>query len=547
MNFWSTLGLQLLFALFVAGAGHAAAAPLARRLRLAEPSWLERLCFGAVLVVATLAVLGWLIALSPWAARRALGIAGLALLFLASIWTLARGGWRAAAQAPRAEQLYGAGYLALCVGALMLALWPVRLPASLPDGAYVAKHDLLPVRVQYSTGNLPTDNALPHVVSEYLLRDIAFLRERPIMPGQEVTNRPILAALTFLPFRAAFRMPQASAGPLPRFEYVGTQWPDFSALMRDETAYRISQAIGISLNALLLLGAGAFALRIGPSAPVLSLSILGLALSSPYVLFQTYFTWPKALAGFFLLMGWLAATRWRSAPVAGVSVGLAYLSHPYAIVFLAAHMGWHGWNALKALQYRNDVTAPRTNLRTSIGQAFVVLVAFAVVTAPWFVWSKWMLQIPTDLVAQNFIQAGQRWRDFAWVRPVNFLNTFLPVHLLAYPFDVVQLVRSSAVNFAGAVGFVTLLALVHRLCAGTDLGRATTWWLWIFPSALLVLVFSNQAVPALHGLQALVLVGIAAAAVHLWDRMGRQAWMLLFGSQVVINGLLMLSYLKKLG
>jgi hypothetical protein len=400
--------------------------------------------------------------------------------------------------------------------------------------------------VQYSTGNLPTDNALPHVVSEYLLRDISFLEERPIMPGQEVTNRPILAALTFLPFRAAFRMPEAWSGSLPRFNYVGTEWPDFSVLMRDESAYRVSQAIGISLNALLLLAAGAYALRIGPAVPVLSLYVVVLALSSPYVLFQTYFTWPKSLAGFFLIVAWLAATRWRSASLAGVSIGLAYLSHPFAIVFLAAHIGWHGWQALRASPLRSGTGSWRPT-RSSIEHALVVLAAFTVVAAPWFIWSKWMLQIPTDLVAQNFIQPGQRLRDFIWIRPVNFLSTFLPVHLLAYPFDVLQLVRSGAVNFAGAVGIVPIIALVHRLCVGADLRSATTWWLWVVPSVLLVGVFSNQAVPALHGLQPLVLVGIAAAAVHLWDRMGRQSWKLLIGSQVVVNGLLMLSYLKKLG
>jgi hypothetical protein len=544
MIFLSAVGLQLLFALFVFGAGHASALYVERRLGLPLLPWIERACLGAVIIVALLGMLGLAVVAAPHDARHFLAVLGLGVLALGSLWAIRRGGWRAARAAGASAQLYALGYLVLCVVSLALALWPARLPTVLVDGPYVAKHDLLGVRVQYTTGNLPTDNAIPHVVSEYLLRDISFKSERPIMPGQEVTNRPILAGLVLVPFRAAVRMPGAWVGPLPRFSYVGSSWPDFSVLMRDDKAYLVSQALGIALNALLLLAAGAFALRIAPTSPALSLAVIGLALSSPHILFQTYFTWPKSLAGFFVVVAWIASARLRSPAIAGLALGLAYLSHPYAIAYFAAYGLWYAWQTLRALPGEGHQFVQR--LRQPVQQGLTLAIVFALIVLPWFAWSKWFLDIPSDLVSQNLIQVGQRWRDFFWVRPVNVLNTFLPVHLLGYPLDLRQMVRSSSVNVAGSVGLMIALAVAHRVCVTSAVRRSEIVLLWLLPVALLVLVFSNQAIPTVHGLQALVLVLIVAGAAHLWKRVGPGWAGLVLGAQVLLNVGLVVRYFRGL-
>jgi hypothetical protein len=61
---------------------------------------------------------------------------------------------------------------------------------------------------------------------------------------------------------------------------------------------------------------------------------------SPFVLNQTYFTWPKLLAGSFVIVATVALLRRRSL-LAGLLLGLAYLAHPSALFAVPALMlGW---------------------------------------------------------------------------------------------------------------------------------------------------------------------------------------------------------------
>lgn len=523
--------LPAFFALLIVSLGEALAARLLARWLAAPSSWLERICLGAVAVILVLALFGLVVINLPYEWRQAVARAGLLLLAVGALGVFAARGWKALRAAPAQERLFFVGYAALCVLSMALALFPARLPSTLIDGPYVAKHDLLGVRVQYTTGNLPTDNAIPHVVSEYLLRDISFRTEHPIMPGQEVTNRPILAAVLIAPFRAATYMPPRQSGPLPRFTYVGSEWPDFSVLMRDERGYRVSQAIGIALNALLLLVLGAFASRAFPVSLGMALAICGLFLTSPYFLFQTYFTWPKALAGFFVICAWLSTRMGRIPVLTGIALGLAYLSHPYAIAFFGAYLLWYVWQAW--LRRRSAAAIDVASL----------VVAFAITVAPWLLW-KASLALPSDLVAQNLIIPGQKPIDFLWVRIANSLNAFLPGHLLGYPFDVMRIVTGSAVNVAGAIGVLAAIVLLHRsFSAKPEVGSMV---LWGIPAALLIGVFSNAAVPALHGMQPLIAVLLAIAVIHCFGWLGARgaAWVL--GGQAAVNVVLMARYFKKL-
>lgn len=526
-------------ALLAAGIGNWWAGPLGRRLVGFDLTWIERLCLGALTASILLGLLGLATGFVPHELRSTVARTGLALLLVLGGACFARDGWSALRQAQSAERVFALGYLALCVLATSLALFPARLPSTLVDGPYVAKHDLLGVRVQYTTGNLPTDNAIPHVVSEYILRDIPFRTERPLMPGQEVTNRPILAGVILAAFRAATYLPPKQEGPLPKFNYVGSQWPDFSVLMRDEPGYRVSQALGTAMNALLLLGVGAVLCRQRGVASGLAVGIVALYLSSPYFLFQTYFTWPKALAGFFIIVAWLATAHWRAPTVAGAALGMAYLSHPYAIAYFAAYLAWHCGTAWA--HAGEQPTGQRW--RATVVPICGVAAAFAVVTAPWFLWVR-ALNIPADLVAQNLLIPGQTVQDFLWVRITNLATTVLPLHLIGNPFDVRQIVTASAVNASGAVGMLAVVALLWQVKGQVVPVRA--WVLWAMPSLSLIAVFSNAAVPVMHGLQPLLAALLGVAGVCLWQAAGPRPAASLMAGQVLVNVALLAMYFNRL-
>ena len=219
----------------------------------------------------------------------------------------------------------------LCIGISNLT---IKFPDNLFDGPYVIKNHNLHVKIQTINGHLPADNYLPYLVGEFFLRDISFADERPLMPGQEVSNRPILMALVSIPFRAALDPPPKQVGSLQKFKYAGSVWPDVGTL-GDDRYFRQFLVVGIVLNAMIIIGAGLLFRSLGLS---LRYTFIGLLLItfSPYYISQVLFTWPKALAAFYLLLAIHALSFRGWSIVAGVFAALAYLSHPYAIVFAAS-------------------------------------------------------------------------------------------------------------------------------------------------------------------------------------------------------------------
>jgi hypothetical protein len=528
--------LQLALAMAIATVGWMLAGWMVRRLSWSGLAWIEQLALGALIVIVLLAVGGVLMALVPFGVRRLIGLAVLAGVLVASVVGWRRGAWLALRSAPLAQRLAAGATLALAALALGLAWWPARLPSVLIDGPYVVKQDLPVVRVQHIGGTLPIDNAVPHVASEYLLRGISFGNERPMLPGQEMSNRPVLVSFVLMPWRALLAMPPEQQGPMPRFVYVGTSWPDFSVLLQDRWAWAVSVSIGTALNALLLLAVGAWLTVRRKVAPAMVVAFALLALSSPYVLIQTFFTWPKALAGFFIVLAYLAARRGLSPWVTGVVLGLAYWSHPYAMVYAGGFGLWWLWRGL------TTSGAASSGLRLATYHA----ISFVVVIAPWFIWTRIWLDIPSDLVAQNFLQAGQRWIDFAWVRMLNLLTTLAPMHLQVYPYEIGSVIRNASVNVTGALGLLPALWLLRAWMRGPWDRQAAVWLPLLVPALLLVTVFSIPAVPAVHGLQPLILLGLAVAVAQVWTlQRERLLWLLVLG-QVVVNGVLLGRHLMKM-
>lgn len=451
----------------------------------------ERVCFALALTIVLLAGVGIVVSMLPWGYRSILSRAIILIALIVGGISLRKKQRITNDVHQGADVLFLVAFVTFAALCLALGLAHIKLPSDLPDGAYVNKENVTAVRIQKYTGNLPADNVVPYVASEYLVRGVSFRENHPILPGQEVTNRPILVSLAVVPIRAALAMPPSFDGRIPRYSYAQTEWPDFRIFVRDEVGFSIFLSIGVIFNAALLLAAGAFARRCIPLSNTSSAIFCALFATSPYFIFQTLFTWPKSLAAFFLLLALLSLIVYRSFPLVGIFLGLAYLSHPFAVAYIGVF-----------LLFLILVPSLSTDRMKSAAQVFLLA---TLIVLPWLLWSKFGVRLKSDLVAQNFIVTGQSMIDFFWVRVLNVASTLQPVYLLHYPFNLQVLITQASVNAVGALGAVPSLFLIPQLMRLWE-DRAVLIAILIsaVSALLLTLVFSNQAVPALHGFQALL-------------------------------------------
>lgn len=413
--------------------------------------------------------------------------------------------------------LVAAGWLLMAAIPMLLTFAPVKMPADLPDGPYVIKSPHLHVKVQVMMGGFPADNYIPFLAAEYLLRDIPFSEERPLMPGQELANRPILMSLAAIPVRAALDPPAKFEGVLPSFRYVGKQWPDVGRF-GDDHSYRSFLAVALVLNATLFVAAAMLLRHFGLRGAYWVGGLL-VFMSSPYFIGQTLFSWPKSLAAFFVLLsGYTLICRQRTW-VAGLMLVLAYWSHPYAMVFMFA------FGLYLLLRERNDLD-PRRGLLPFALTCGAGLVA-------WWAWAHWYLQISSDLVEQNLaVDAGLM--RHAYVRMINFLNAFAPISYTTWP-SLDDLVQASMLGVAGGVGALLLpqAAMASLQCIRQ---RSRDFILLVLiPSALLVGVFSALAVPAVHGLQPVTVVLLVMSLRWMQQRQASRLMLLCVTGQLLLN------------
>lgn len=400
--------------------------------------------------------------------------------------------------------------LCICIGHIK-----IDFPRHLQDGPYVIKNHNMHVKIQVINGHLPADNLLPYLASEYLVRGISFKNERPILPGQEVSNRPILMSLSVLPFRMAFASVPKQDGPLGTFEYVGQQWPNV-AKISDDSYYQKFLSVAIVLNALIVLGVSLLLRTVGLRKYEWMAMIL--LFSSPYIISQVLFIWPKAMAAFFIIISAILIRERKSYWFSGASVGLAYLSHPYALVFAGA---FGLYNLIDA--YKNKIF--KNLARYTIAITLVML--------PWFLWSKVYLGFSSDLVAQNFLK-GMESFDFIWVRLVNLYNVIGPRAFSVYPFDAEKILNISILNLPSIIGcllFIQSYAGVYKFFKEE---KFIVLYAILIPGLLLIFVFSYSAAPALHGFQAIS----AFMLIFLFKWYEKRKYLLISGlivAQVIIN------------
>src|SRR4029077_4608216 len=117
----------------------------------------------------------------------------------------------------------------------------------------------------------------------------------------------------------------------PKAKFDGRELPDVGALYTD-SGFRQFLTISIALNSLLILGIGLFCANLGATTalPIAAL----LFATSPYFITQMIYSWPKALAAFFIVLAWDAFRRSRDSRLIAACSALAYHCHPYALACL---------------------------------------------------------------------------------------------------------------------------------------------------------------------------------------------------------------------
>jgi hypothetical protein len=488
--------------------------------RLTKLRGLELIGYGAAAGVALHALLGWAIAAAP--GGRCIFVVGLIAVTLGSAAYLILGkvlqefGHALAAPVKLGFALW-CGLLAVCLALLHVS---VRLPEPLPDGMYVLKAPTTNVRVQHLTG-LPADNYTAFAVSEFLVRGVSFETERPIMPANEVSNRTIAMSLVALPFRAALGA-RRDHPQLGTYNYVGGTWPDVSKLYTD-AAFEQFSIVGLVLNSLLLLGLLVFCSSLAPPAVAAVTALL--YVTNPYFISQTLYTWPKAFAGFFILLAWNSVRAGHHAVVVGALAAFAFHCHPYAVVFA-------GWLAVFHLV---EMVRGKSGRRPF----FFYLLAFGLIVAPWFVWTRCLLQIPSDLIAQNFAGVGSEpaWASpmtFIWIRLHNLFYTTFSTIFTIYPFNFPLILRCWLESLPGALGIVLIYPAL-RQCGEIAKPHPWLWFGMVAPALSILSVYSTPSLLILHGYQSILALLLFLGVWWLWRHCPRKVYLGLIASQLLLN------------
>jgi hypothetical protein len=445
--------------------------------------------YGAAAGVVVHALLGCAIAAAP-AARWAFVGMLIALTLLSAVYFVVR---RVLPEFSLA--LSGPSKVSLALWALLLVLSlgllhiEVRFPDSLPDGSYVFKTHTTNVKLQYLT-SLPADNYIPFAVAEFFLRGISFQEERPILPGNEVSNRTILMSLVAMPFRVALGAPHDHP-QLGTYNYVGREWPDVSKL-NTRGYFEQFAVVGLVLNSLMLLGLFVFCSSLGANS-ILPVATL-LYVTNPYFIAQTVYTWPKAVAGFFILLAWTSIRNGHSPAIVAALLALATHCHPYAIVFA-------GCTGLYYLtRWRRE--------KSRVPSVIPYLLVLGFILAPWVIWTRLVLHIPADLVMQNFAGPGTEpaWASpmgFLWIRLHNLFYLICSTIFLVYPFDFRAALNAWQFSLPGVVGLVMIFPALAQV-AELPKPRPWLWYGLLGPTLLLLALFSAPALPVLHGYQPVV-------------------------------------------
>ncbi|MBU1167710.1 hypothetical protein KKC60_04875 [Patescibacteria group bacterium] len=326
---------------------------------------------------------------------------------------------------------------------------PFFVEENLPDGAYVFKNgDSLHVKIQALTGDLPADNFVPYAFSHFLLRGISFQENRPLLPWQEVSNRTVLAGLNSTFFMSIFHMPEKDDdGLIGKFSYLGVQWPDVGSFGEDNMSYAVFLDISMVMNSLFVFSL--FMLMYRFFGENKAFAVVLLFLIFPYAVNQAIFAWPKFLMSYYLLLAAYLLLGEKKPPVLlPLFLAMAYQSHPSAMVYVGFSIVYF---FAKEWQFGIWLAFVKT-AKLCLGVLLLV--------APWFIWTKLIVRIPSDLIKQNLVSENYTLSYQLKARLDNFFTLVLPWVTSAQTLKI-KLLKEMLFTFTGSVGIFFIFSYYY--------------------------------------------------------------------------------------
>jgi hypothetical protein len=220
-----------------------------------------------------------------------------------------------------------------------------------------------------------------------------------------------------------------------------------------------------------------------------------LYLTNFYFIGQTIFTWPKAMAGFFIVLAWDCLRRNRSVAIVALLTALAYHSHPSSIAAAVSAGLW-----IICRDWRDG---------RWIRSALVYGGIFALVVAPWLVWTQGILRIPSNMIWQNFAGAGTQEAmssplNFVWIRLANAFNTFTPFAFGVYPFDLDRVSSHVIASLPFALGLFVMIPAFRECEKLFATEPLFVLFAFALPATVILLLYSCPGLPVLHGWQPMI-------------------------------------------
>ncbi|MDQ6809804.1 MAG: hypothetical protein M3Z64_10360, partial [Verrucomicrobiota bacterium] len=165
---------------------------------------------------------------------------------------------------------------------------------------------------------------------------------------------------------------------------------------------------------------------------------------------------------------------------------------------------------------------------------------FLVWLLPWFIWTRFVLRISSDLVTQNVAgviasHAMGSMTNFIWVRFVNLFNAIAPPSFAFYPFPPEAFVDFEFIALPMVVGLVLIGPAFLECRTLWSRERSLVMFGFALPALVILLLFSYVATPALHGWQPMVGAFVFLGATRICRRFSQRSALLLVGLQLLCN------------
>jgi hypothetical protein len=356
--------------------------------------------------------------------------------------------------------------------------------------------------------NLPPDDLFPVLAAQVLQHHGDFTRGR-YFGGWDLTDRTPLAGAV------AASVLSGTGTTLPAKPILDLPARGLAPQVNDQFDLWVAHLVLVLLNAFVIVAIGRLGLSIFGRRAALMAGLF--ASMDPFVFTHIFFTWPKMLAAYFVLLHYVLV-RERSLPfVAGVFAGLAYLAHPLAGLFVLPSLV-----VLVVRQVRGRALA--------LGGLVVTILPWQAWTAVWAHPSR-MLTYPFGYVMRNpnavGHEVGRAWHQFRTqgighaidVRYKTLVDTFSPFNtarnFLTLPHGCSCISTAEAWftihdrTVPGIVLFVMIPFAISGLVCWWRIARAEIAWMLVAPFAVAVLFWGIDP----QGLGAALLQPTAAVLV----------------------------------